>query len=193
MNIHTKHVYRWTLALIATAALAGAVAIFAWMQGVFLPKWIKWEKKCLTHFEDADAPDAIHLARRHLTVQADGGTVWESPDGVLVQDFLWCDINHDGANELILLCWRIGRYGDARPFWVDKDERTWSQHIYIYEWRGHEVHALWMASDIGMDAAAFAFDDKERLVITEASGRETCWDWISWGLTLIREKTPPHQ
>ena len=42
-----------------------------------------------------------------------------------------------------------------------------------------------MASDIGLDAAAWQFDEQQRLVITERSGRESAWDWISWGLIRI--------
>ena len=51
-----------------------------------------------------------------------------------------------------------------------------------------EVHPLWMASDIGMEAAGFSFDEKKRLEITETNGRVTYWDWMSWGLTLIGEE-----
>ena len=112
-------------------------------------------------------------------------TIWTSPKNILVQDFLWCDINHDEKDELLLLCWRIGRYGNAKPYWVEKDEHSWSQHIYIYELRDNEeIHPLWMASDIGMDVESWSFDEKERLVINETSGRKTAWDWVSWGLSL---------
>lgn len=182
---HKRRRLRWILALIAAAALAAAVAIFAWTKGAFLPRWILWQEKTLTL--NAGEPSAIVLKHRHLSVQKDGAIAWESPEGILVQDFLWCDINHDDKNELILLCWRIGRYGNARPFWVEKDEKTWSQHIYIYEWRDNEIHALWMASDIGMDVTSFDFNTTDRLLITETSGRITAWDWLNWGLSLIRE------
>lgn len=126
------------------------------------------------------------LANRRLTVQSGGRMAWQSPQDILVQDFLWCDINHDSENELILLCWRIGRYGQARPYWVKKDEKDWSQHIYIYSWENEAIRPLWMASDIGMDVHSFTFDEKQRLLITETNGRKTAWDWISWGLTLIQ-------
>lgn len=181
----------WIFVLIAAAALAAAVVFFAWSKGAFLPKWIVWEEKTLNlkSSESRGAePEAIVLKNRRLEVQKDGAAAWESPGDILVQDFLWCDINHDQKNELLLLCWRIGRYGNARPFWVEKDEKKWSQHIYIYEWRDGEIHPLWMASDIGMDAAAFDFDETKRLHITEVSGRETYWDWQSWGLTMIGEE-----
>ena len=181
----------WIFVLTAAAALAAAAVFFAWSKGAFLPNWIVWEEKTLNlkSSESRGAePEAIVLKNRRLEVQKYGSAVWESPNDILVQDFLWCDINHDRKNEFILLCWRIGRYGNARPFWVEKDEKKWSQHIYIYEWRDGEIHPLWMASDIGMDAAAFDFNETERLHITEVSGRETYWDWLSWGLTMIGEE-----
>lgn len=128
--------------------------------------------------------------KRRVIVEDQGKTLWESPENVLVQDFLWCDIDHDQTPELILLCWRIGRYGNARPFWVEHDELAWSQHIYIYDWRDEEIHALWMASDIGMDVVSFAFNDTDRLVITETNQRQTSWDWISWGLSFLKELAP---
>lgn len=61
----------------------------------------------------------------------------------------------------------------------------WSQHIDIYDWTGKNFRPAWMASDIGLDAAAWQFDEQQRLVITERSGRESAWDWISWGLVRI--------
>ena len=127
------------------------------------------------------------LKDKHLELDKDNTILWTSPKDILVQDFLWCDINHDDKAELLILCWRIGRYGNAKPYWVEKDEHAWSQHIYIYELRDNEeIHPLWMASDIGMDVRNWSFDDNERLVITETSGRRTVWDWVSWGLSLIK-------
>lgn len=184
-----KKKLKWILIFLGAAALAAALWIFAWSRGVFLPKWIQWETKNLEPEEDA-GPSSISLKKRRVIVEDQGKTLWESPENVLVQDFLWCDIDHDQTPELILLCWRIGRYGNARPFWVEHDELAWSQHIYIYDWRDEEIHALWMASDIGMDVVSFAFNDTDRLVITETNQRQTSWDWISWGLSFLKELAP---
>ena len=161
--------------------------VFCLDKGAFLPSWIQWQEKSLDLSGELSGPDAITLDHRQVTVVCDSESVWQSPDNVLVQDFLWCDIDHDDENELILLCWRIGRYGYARPFWVDRDEFAWSQHIYIYDWQNGTIHPLWMASDIGMDALSFEFNDTDRLIITETDGRQTAWDWVSWGLSMLRE------
>lgn len=212
---------KYFTAFLAAAALAAAVVIFAWHQGAFLPGWIEWQDKELEietmpklSTETSNVSDSwdleqdidmqtgadmqtggvLHttLTDRHLQVKKDEELVWETTSKIKVQDFLWCDINHDGADELLLLCWRIGRYGDARPFWVDRDEHAWSQHIYIYEWRAESetIYPLWMASDIGMDVVSWSFDEDERLLITETSGRQTSWDWVSWGLSLMKETQP---
>lgn len=182
-----KYIYRSVLTLITAAALTGAVIIYAWLNGAFLPRWILWEEKNIQHSTETEEPLNIQLKKRCLIVQRNHKTIWESPKDIMVQNFLWCDINHDGQKELILLCWRIGRYGNARPYWIEKDEKKWSQHIYIYEYRNEEIHPIWMASDIGMDVVTFEFSEKKRLIITETSGRQTSWDWLSWGLTYMYE------
>ena len=89
------------------------------------------------------------------------------------------------AMELLLLVWRWGRFGKSRPFWKTGPDWGWSQHIDIYDWTGKNFRPAWMASDIGLDAAAWQFDEQQRLVITERDGRESAWDWISWGLVRI--------
>ena len=151
-----------------------------------LPQWIQWTEKSVQPTDSPYAPESITLSSRRLTVQSSGRMAWQSPEDILVQDFLWCDINHDSENELILLCWRIGRYGHARPYWVKEDEKEWSQHIYIYSWKDKAIHPLWMASDIGMNVLSFTFDETQRLLITETNGKKTAWDWISWGLTYMK-------
>ena len=85
----------------------------------------------------------------------------------------------------LLLVWRWGRFGKSRPFWKTGPDWGWSQHIDIYDWTGKNFRPAWMASDIGLDAAAWQFDEQQRLVITERNGRESAWDWISWGLVRI--------
>ena len=135
--------------------------------------------------ETAAEPDEILLRGRRATVCKGGAAVWQSERGIRVQDVLWCDIDHDGDKELMLLCWKRGRYGESRPFWVEEDEKSWSQHIYIYDWTEEGIRPIWMASDIGMDAERWRFDERERLVITERNGRESAWDWLTWGLSAL--------
>lgn len=202
-----KKIVKIISVFIVAAALAAAAVSFAWHKGAFLPRWIIWqEKEEIYGFSKTDTENTDEklwtnepkdesnlnqlkfiLKNKRLELDKDNTVLWTSPKDILVQDFLWCDINHDNKAELLILCWRIGRYGNAKPYWVENDEHTWSQHIYIYELRDNEeIHPIWMASDIGMDVKDWSFDDIDRLVITETSGRRTSWDWVSWGLSLVK-------
>ena len=204
---YKKKIVKIISVFVVAAALAAAAVSFAWHKGAFLPRWIIWqEKEEIYGFSETDTENTDEklwtneskdesnlnqlkfiLKNKRLELDKDNTVLWTSPKDILVQDFLWCDINHDNKAELVILCWRIGRYGNAKPYWVENDEHTWSQHIYIYELRDNEeIHPIWMASDIGMDVKDWSFDDIDRLVITETSGRRTSWDWVSWGLSLVK-------
>lgn len=186
-----KKTIRVWITILTAVALAAAVGLCMWFQGLFLPRFITWQQKTL----EIDSVTNIQLKHKKLTVNCDGEVIWESPEGVKVSDFLWCDIDHDEEMELLLLCWRRGRYGKARPYWEKgkSEEISWSQHIYIYDYKKcdnnngkyTEILPIWMASDIGMDVKNWSFDPETRLEITENNGRITHWDWISWGLSLI--------
>lgn len=171
--------------LCAAAALTLlAAAALIWRETLFLPAWAEWRSAQLACGADG-APERIELSGGRVRVYSGGEPVWETEKHIRVQDVLWGDIDHDGEGELMLLCWRRGRYGKHRPFWVEKDEKSWSQHIYLYDWTENGIRPIWMASDIGLDAAAWRFDEQERLVITERSGAVSRWDWLSWGLERI--------
>lgn len=170
------------------AALAALLAAGWWLleAGVLLPAWISWEEREILC---GASPEKVVLEDRTVTVWDGGSAAWQSGRDIQVQDVLWGDIDHDGEAELMLLCWKRGRYGKSRPFWVTEDEKTWSQHIYLYDWKDGAVSPIWMASDIGMEAVEWSFDETDRLVITDREGRKTAWDWLSWGLTKLEPQT----
>lgn len=197
----------------ATAAaifllLAVAIIHGLWRAGAFLPRRIRWET---VSFADQTGDYQIELSNRRITVTWQGNDsdrdcapagaagkndrlpeqssiVWTSPAGVKVQKVLSADIDNDGRDELILLCWKIGRYGRDRPFWVEKDENKWSQHLFVYEYMQGEIRPKWMSSYLGKNLADIALyrraDSQNRLLFTDFEGETSCWRWDSWGFTL---------
>ena len=99
------------------------------------------------------------------------------------------DIDHDGQDELVLLCWRKGHYGDVKPIWVEEDEQKWVQHIFVYEYVQEDVEAKWMSSYIGRDIADITMQERDTfgtvLCLTETGGERSFWVWESWGFTKI--------
>ncbi|MCR5688449.1 MAG: hypothetical protein K6G58_10570 [Lachnospiraceae bacterium] len=134
----------------------------------------------------SDEADGITVTEkgRRLEVRDGGRKIWALPKDVYAQDFLYEDIDHDGEKDLLVLCWKRGRYGRHKPTWVRHDDMNWSQHIFIYNIADGTVRPKWMASDIGMDAASWEFKDGV-LSITDTDGETTQWVWIHWGLELL--------
>ncbi|MCR5831549.1 MAG: hypothetical protein K6G67_05325 [Lachnospiraceae bacterium] len=132
----------------------------------------------------SDGDLVIEQSGRKLTVENEGSPVWALPENVLAQDFLYEDIDRDGKAELLVLCWKRGRYGKHRPTWVESDEIKWSQHIFIYNIADGQVIPKWMASDIGMHARSWEAY-KGVITITDTSGDVTKWGWIHWGLEKL--------
>ncbi|MBO5145284.1 MAG: CapA family protein [Lachnospiraceae bacterium] len=172
------------LTVMAAAAAVGALCYLLWNNGAFLPRWIVWESR-----ELCDRSGAYEISLEHKTVRVvyEDSVIWTSPDGVKVQQALSCDIDNDHQDELILLCWKIGRYGSRKPFWVEKDEKKWSQHIFVYEYNRSEIQPKWMSSYIGQDVVNMAENGKDapftRLWLTDSDQQVSSWFWDSWGFT----------
>ncbi len=175
-------------ALLALCALCMGAVLCASASRPRIPSWVRWQTRQISCGNEG--PDRLELSSRRVRARSGRQTVWSSGEDILVQDALWCDIDHDSACELLLLCWKQGRYGACRPFWVEEDESDWSQHIYIYDWRDGTMYPIWMASDLGRNVKEWCFDDEDRLVLTELTGRQTSWDWREWGLSCI--DPPPY-
>ena len=111
-----KSLWKGAALTIGALAAAGALLYLLWSQGAFLPRWVKWQDRVI---HDRSGEYEITLNRESVHVEYGGTQIWTSPEGAKVQDVLSCDIDYDGEDELMLLCWKIGRYGVHRPFWIE--------------------------------------------------------------------------
>lgn len=194
---------------ISAAAAVAAVLAFLWYRGAFLPSWISWKDVSVSakaydeatlgiiaKSKGAKLPERIvnecddsvtaNVCDKSISVADDSGNViWMLDKKCLVQDALFADLDRDGADELLVLCWKIGKYGNRKPFWIDKDELKWSQHIYIYEVSTESVRPKWMASNIGKNVASWCAQDNGYIVDTAPDGEESTWRWVSWGLERV--------
>ena len=182
-----KRTVRRAAPWLIAAALLLAFGIVWVQRGGLLPDW--WRESTQSFDLTGDGtPETITLRRRALTVTDDANNVlWETERGWLAQDVLAGDIDGDGTPELLALVWKRGSYGYARPFWVERDETAFSQHIFIYRWDAAEERfwPLWMASALRPRVQSWALlEDGVLAIITEA-GEDTRWTWQGWGLARI--------
>lgn len=174
-------------AAVVLIVLVGIASIFygLWRIGAFLPSWIVWEGDC--DFEAAEGYE-ISLVDQAVHVDYGGERIWDSPKEAKVQQVLSCDIDRDDEEELILLCWKRGRFGKHRPFWVEQDEKSWSQHIFVYEYGEREILPKWMSSCIGQDVRSMGYgkskSGEEWVLLTDpADGSVSFWRWGTWGFS----------
>ena len=155
-----------------------------------LPGWVIWEER---RINDTTENYKITLSSRAVSVSrnSDKKIIWKSQKGVKVQDILSCDIDGDGNDELILLCWKRGRFGKYKPFWIKEDEKEWSQHIFVYRYTENQITPMWMSSYIGQDVVKIDAkpDSKQKyyLILTDRNGENSNWAWNYWGFELFKK------
>ena len=106
----------------------------------------------------------------------------------LVQNGLVTDIDGNGNTEVLLLLWKIGKYGKHRPFWETDEDTTYSQHLFIYEVTADkEVRQKWCTSDVGREIVRFKLMEKNNsiLLVEDIKGACTLWRWQDFGLKMI--------
>jgi len=116
-----------------------------------------------------------------------GEALWSTYD-LLVQDGLVADLDGDGCTEIILLLWKIGKYGKHRPFWEPENDNAYSQHLFIYEvTRDKKVHQKWCTSDVGREIVRFKLMEKNNtiLLVEDSAGVCTLWKWQDFGLRIM--------
>lgn len=185
---HTENIRKKAGIIAITLVCFSFVLCLLWNSGAFLPGWIRWDAG---EYWDLSGNYKAESGHRTVSVFYQGRNIWNSPKGVKVQKALVCDIDRDQQDELVLLCWKKGRYGKDKPFWVEDDEKGWSQHLFVYEYVGDEVRVKWMSSYIGQDVADIRTDDLvssvRRLWLLGTDGEMSSFIWDSWG--FVKEDT----
>ncbi|WP_022762994.1 MULTISPECIES: CapA family protein [unclassified Butyrivibrio] len=163
--------------------IAAAICCIYW--ALLLPSWVSWQEKEFT----SDAGIECHLKRKKVTLtDRDGNLLWTNKKELKIQDAFITDIDRNGDEELILLLWKRGRYGNEKPFWVTGDEISYSQHIFIYDIsEDGDIDSKWFASDIGRLVTRMKLLERdEAIILTEDRNNDnTLWIWSSFGLKNI--------
>lgn len=187
MTNKKKKVIKIILFSLGAMAFMAIASYVLWWYGFFLPRWIQWEKR-----EGTLGEVSVTLKGRKVTVRdpAQGGkTVWETQGDWFVQDLIIKDVDRDGQDEMILLTWKHGSYGDHMPFWVEKNDRDLKQHIFIYKFdekKDTKIRAIWMSSQITYDITSISSGKGSFLNVTDRTGNTRVWTWQDFGLKLVR-------
>lgn len=127
-----------------------------------------------------------------VRVSVAGVDVYASPDEWRIFDAHVCDLDGDGADELVFFVWKQGSYGPYRPFWESGTDDAWSQHVFVYGMRAGKIAPIWMSSALGSYVAREWMEPDGTLVLEAPDGGLTSWRWGSWGFELVDETRMEH-
>ncbi|WP_126513834.1 FG-GAP repeat domain-containing protein [Slackia heliotrinireducens] len=171
----------------ALAAVLVAVGVAVLVHaGLLLPSWVDWNAAQVEADLDGDgAEEVLGLSGRRMQVVETDGSVSQAPQEWKVSDAFAVDVDGDGLLEVVALVWKRGSFGPSRPFWIEKDNQGYSQHVFVLRYADGGFDQVWLSSDIRMDARKAWFDDDARLHLVTLDGQESIWTWGEWGFVLV--------
>ncbi len=131
-----------------------------------------------------------------LVVRVGTKIIWKSPENWWIDDFFIGDATNNGKPELCLSVWKEGSYGPYKPFWVDKDDTSVKNHLFIYRIEDSTLKPIWQSSNLDypiINASLMDIDGdgENELVVKEGSYTDpnqqeiSLWKWDEWGFKRI--------
>lgn len=126
------------------------------------------------------------LENNFFSILKNNKVLWKTENEYKVKDFLYCDIDKDNKDEIMLLLWKKSKFGKNKPFFAYDDKNKWTQHIFIYDFDGNKIKPIWFSSYISVTVKDFYYDeDLQILNILDTDNGRTRFKWQTWGLTGI--------
>lgn len=129
--------------------------------------------------------ETLVVAQRKLSILHGADVVYETPGDWSVSDVAVRDFDGNGTPNILLIVWKMGSFGDARPFWREGEPDEMTQHVFVFEYGDGELVPTWMSSEIGVSAAETFVDAFDRLHLFGTDGKESVWEWNHWGFALV--------
>lgn len=152
-------------------------------------------------------PEHYLLAGHRLTVRENDTVLWQSSPAWRITDFALGDADNDGTVNLLLSLWKKGSFGPVKPFWIDGEDQSYKNHLFVYRLHGNTMQPVWCSSDLDRPIVSFTVrdingDGMNELVVQEGHYRRTAsgiytvdknkptgtafLKWNEWGFAVLR-------
>lgn len=129
-----------------------------------------------------------------LVISVAGVNIWESPDDWWVDSFMLGDANNDSIPDLNISVWKVGCFGPCKPFWVQEEDRSIKNHLFIFKLVGNTVKPVWQSSNLDRPNYELWLSDvngdgENELVTLEGNYDDYqdrqigVWKWNGWGFS----------
>ncbi|MGI5823795.1 MAG: hypothetical protein ACOX6Z_07620 [Dethiobacteria bacterium] len=144
------------------------------------------------------------LQKGILTVYVDSRLLWQSPAHWWVDYFFFGDVNDDGLPELNLSVWKEGSFGPRKPFWLQTEDSSVKNHLFIYKLAGECFKPVWQSSNLDCPnywaaLVNFGSDGGNQLAALEGRydnpliRKTTFWQWNGWGFSRTDRRDVPYR
>lgn len=85
--------------------------------------------------------------------------VWQSPAAWQVQQICLSDADNDGQAELLIVLWKEGSFGKAKPLWSQEDDGSRRCHLFVYRLVAGKMKPVWCSS--ALDRPIWYLEEKD--------------------------------
>ncbi len=140
--------------------------------------------------------EKFELKDGRIEVWKENNIIWHSPEEWWVDDFFLGDADNDGIDELGLVVWKTGSFGSKKPFWLEGEDTSFRNHLFLYKLINGEIKPVWQSSNLDQPnfratLVDYNNDGRNELLVTEGSYKDfklrktTLWEWNGWGFTKL--------
>lgn len=191
------------LMVVATAIIIAAIAVLIITMLPIISVGFT-EKQSQNYDLDQDnLPEHYVLEDQKLVITKEGQELWRSPADWQVTSFHVADVTHDEVPDLLLVVWKRGSFGHARPFWHTGQNQEFTCHLYVYNLINQRLKPIWMSSALDRPIKDMIIrdsddDGRNELHVTEyhswwqrfskraRANKITTWQWKDWGFCRLK-------
>lgn len=113
-----------------------------------------------------------------------------------VDEILHGDFTNNGNEDLAIYLWKRGNYGYSVPFWVQENDQSYKQHLFVYEQKDPLYYrSVWNSSNLPYINQKTILADIDKDGLNEIAVIEqpynapykniAVWQWDDWGFKNI--------
>ena len=113
-----------------------------------------------------------------------------------VDEILHGDFTNNGNEDLAIYLWKRGNFGYSLPFWLEENDQSYKQHLFVYEQKDRlNYRAVWNSSNLPYINQKTILDDIDGDGLNEIAVIEqpynasykniAVWQWDDWGFKNI--------